>query len=157
MATQETFPQVAGSEEAGVGREQPAPGVPPLPSLAGNLGYDPTRGRPLLRIADRFLGIPLLAAGSLVKRRRPRPQRLDTIHMLRTAGIGDTVLLLGALVQVREVYPQALLRVFLGSSNAAMAPFFPADVEVIVLPVTRPLSSLATLRRYPCDVMLDFG
>ncbi|HWC89702.1 MAG TPA: glycosyltransferase family 9 protein, partial [Pirellulales bacterium] len=94
---------------------------------------------------------------SLVKRRRPRPERIDTIHMLRTAGIGDTVLLLGALAQVRETYPRARFRVFLGSSNAAMAPFFPKGVEIVVLPVTRPLASLAILRQNPCDVMLDFG
>lgn len=116
------------------------------------------RGNALLRWVDRYFGIPLVFLFGCFKRRKPLPD-LKTIHsiaILQTAGIGDTVLLIPVLQDLRAHFPEAKLLLFTGKSNYEMARLIPG-INVIALPVTRPFSALRIIRRHAFDLWVDTG
>lgn len=116
------------------------------------------RNNKLLRVLDRYVGIPVVAALALRRlfRRRPRPERPKRIGLLKTAGIGDTVLLSAI---VRDIVKDPSVEVYLitGEANAAAARLIDGVTEVVTLPMTKPWRALATMRRYRFDLLLDFG
>ncbi len=99
-----------------------------------------------------------MAALALLRafRRRPPPRDIIRIGLLKTAGIGDTVLL-SAIVRDIVKDPQVEVYLITGEANAAAAKLIDGVQEVVTLPMTHPLRALSTLRRYRFDVLLDFG
>lgn len=118
--------------------------------------YDRSRGRKLLRWLDAWIGIPMVFVMGLFKRRRPLPAAPKNVAVLRTVGIGDTVLLSGIVQGLLSAYPGVRLTVFTGSSNAAMARLIPG-VRVVELPITSPWQCLRMIRQEEYDLMIDFG
>ena len=118
--------------------------------------YDATRGRKSLKFLDRHFGIPIIILLSFFKQKRTDSVKFSHIGLLKTGAIGDTVLMLGILQDIREQHPHAKITVFVGSSNACMTDFMP-DVSAIVIPVTNPIQSIKVMRQQKCDVILDFG
>lgn len=113
----------------------------------------------VLRIADRYVGIPLIAAFALVpKRRRPPDEAVRHIGILKTAAIGDTLLLAGIPDALKSRFPAARVTLVCGPSNAAAANLLgPAVDEVVTIDPMNPLSALARLRTLSLDVMLECG
>lgn len=116
------------------------------------------RNNRLLRVIDRYVGIPVVAALAIRRlfRGRQRPQNITRIGLLKTAGIGDTVLLSAI---VRDIVRDPKVEVYLitGEANAGAAKLIDGVKEVVTLPMTQPVRALATLRRYRFDMLLDFG
>jgi len=116
------------------------------------------RGNPLLKRADRWVGIPLVwLLGRARRRRRTLPSRLDRIGILKTNAIGDTVLLAGAVADVRAALPDAHLTLFVGSNNLGVARLIEGPHSLVHLPLSRPHRCAAMLRRERLDALLDFG
>lgn len=113
----------------------------------------------VLRAADRLLGVPTLWLLSLVRQPRemPVPESIKTIGLLKTACIGDTVLLSAAASGLRQAYPHACIILFAGPDNAQVASLIPAIDQAVTLPVTSPVSAMRLIRGHPVDVMIDFG
>ena len=114
------------------------------------------RGNPLLKPLDRA-GIPIVwLLGLLPSRRMPaQPRR---IGFLRTAAVGDTLLLSGVLRDVRAAYPEADLVLFTGRENAQAGSLSVARIgRLVVLPLSRPHAAIAALRRERLDVLVDTG
>jgi lipopolysaccharide heptosyltransferase II len=84
--------------------------------------YDP-RERMLVGAADRILGAA--AAAARVVGRRQRPETFRRILLLRLERIGDLLMTLPALQDVRRLAPQAELDLVAGSWNAAIARAIP--------------------------------
>jgi ADP-heptose:LPS heptosyltransferase len=118
--------------------------------------YDATRGRKSLKFFDRYLGIPIILLLSILRKKRKYSGNFSHIGLLKTGAIGDTVLMLGILQDIREQFPHAKITVFVGSSNACMSDFMP-DMSVVVIPVTNPFKSIQVMRQQKCDIILDFG
>ncbi len=79
------------------------------------------------------------------------------IGFLRTAGIGDTVLMAACTKTVKDVWPGARLFVVAGA-NGPVAELLPGVDEVIQIDARRPLAALTSLRRRgPFDILVDFG
>ncbi len=116
----------------------------------------PERGNPTLRLLDRYVGIPLLASADLARRRRPLPEAIRRIGIFKSSAIGDTVLLSAIVRDLSAALPDAQITFFAGRDNAAVARLID-EVEVVTLPMSRPLEAARTLRRHPVDVLLDFG
>lgn len=116
------------------------------------------RNNRLLRTLDRYFGIPLVAAlgATRLLRRRDRPASVTRIGLLKTAGIGDTVLL-SAIVRDMVRDPGVEVYLITGEANAAAAKLIDGVKEVVTLPMTQPLRAVATMRRYRFDLLLDFG
>jgi heptosyltransferase I len=117
------------------------------------------RVSPLHRTLDRFIGTPLLATFALApKRRRPDPEMIRRIGILKTAAIGDTLLLSAVLPSLRRRHRNASLILITGVDNAPAATLLGdmIDEHVVVRP-TAPLAALIAIRRLRLDVLLECG
>jgi ADP-heptose:LPS heptosyltransferase len=84
--------------------------------------YDP-RERALVGAADRVLGIAVAAARPF--RRRARPESPSRILLLRLERIGDLLMALPAIRDVRALAPSATIDLVVGSWNGALAKAVP--------------------------------
>lgn len=116
------------------------------------------RGNILLRLLDRGLGIPLVQAAGLLRRRRKRPAELQRVGVLCLGCIGDLVLLSGPLEDLARSHPGCRVTLFCSGANQGVARLLPQASEVVVLPVKRPLVSAALIRGSGTfDAWIDSG
>jgi heptosyltransferase I len=120
----------------------------------------PERGNKRLRLLDACVGIPAVLALGLTRIGRktcPIGGARD-VAILHIAAIGDTVILSGAIRDIRMHYPDAILTVFTGESNHAMARLLPGIDRLIELPVRQPFACIRSIRESgKFDVWIDFG
>jgi ADP-heptose:LPS heptosyltransferase len=119
------------------------------------------RGNGALRWLDRWIGVPLIATLSILPRRAHRdPLRIiearSLVTLLKSAAIGDTVLLSAVVRELRARLPESRLRLACGSSNAALAKMVEGLDEVIVLPMSNPLGLWRMRTMLRSDVFIDF-
>jgi ADP-heptose:LPS heptosyltransferase len=116
------------------------------------------RGRDGLRRLDRTIGIPAVAALSILKRRRRIPTEVSAIGLIALGAIGDTIISVGSAVPVlRKAFPKAKLYLFTSKSNGSIAPLLPPIDEVHVIAVADPMRSVSLLRSIRQDILIDFG
>jgi heptosyltransferase III len=116
------------------------------------------RGRDSFRWLDRTIGIPAVAALSVLKRRRQIPAEISTIGMIALGAIGDTIISVGSAVPVlRQAFPEAKLYLFTSKSNSGIASLLPPVDEIHGISVTDPARAVALLRSMKQDVLIDFG
>lgn len=118
------------------------------------------RGNSKLRFLDRYVGIPAVMMCGLWKGRRARGDfsGIKRVAFLKTAAIGDTVLLSAVIKDFKESYPVAHLTFFTAASNHEMAHLLPGVDRIIKLPVNRPCECLKAIRKSGSyDVWIDFG
>ena len=111
------------------------------------------RGNSLLRSIDRYLGIPIVSACGLAKRRRTLPERIERIGLLNSTNVGDTILLSAVAGDVSRVYPETILY-----TSPAMLPLsrLLPGLRAVPLRLLRPRESVRMLRGDHLDVLLDF-
>jgi len=131
-----------------------------MSARTGDRRRHPERGSRVLRLMDRYVGIPLIAMLRLVTHRR-RPaggKHVQRAAFLHTAAIGDTVLSSAVIQDFRRAYPASRVTFFTGSSNYDIACMIPGVDEVVRLPVTSPLAAIAMIRRSGrFDIWFDLG
>lgn len=115
------------------------------------------RSSSLEKFLDRYIGIPLVLLLGLGRRKRKWPERIESIALLQTPGIGDTVLLTGVVVDLRRHFPSARIVLLLSPNNASLAPLVADADECIALPITDPVRAVSLLRRHHFDILLDFA
>jgi ADP-heptose:LPS heptosyltransferase len=98
----------------------------------------------------------LLRLLGMVRKKRPLPSGIERIGLMKTAGIGDVVLLCAIAHDLLQSFPAARLVVVAGPENAAMAELIPG-AEVVRLPTAKPWQAVPLLRAAKLDVLLDFG
>lgn len=108
------------------------------------------RGSKLLRFLDRYLGIPLIFILGLFRKKKGLPE-VRRIGVLKTAGIGDTVLLSGIIQDLQE-YEVVF---FAGPSNFEMAELL--GCKVVKLPMGSLFKAIKLIRQHPVDLWIDFG
>ena len=118
------------------------------------------RGNPGLKILDRYLGIPVVAAMGAPRRlrgARPRPEHWRSIGIFLTSGIGDTVVATGLLHDLRTAHPDVRIVVFVTANNAAFARMLTVPDAIIELPIRRIPTAVRMVRAEHCDVILDLN
>lgn len=115
------------------------------------------RGSPVLHFLDRYAGIPVAAALGRARRKRILPGEIRTLGLLRTAAIGDTVLLSAPIADLRAAFPEASLVLFAGPTNCEMARLLDGVDCVVEVPIQNPAAALRRVRSMPVDIFLDFG
>jgi ADP-heptose:LPS heptosyltransferase len=117
------------------------------------------RGSGLRRKLDFLFGVPLLWCLGILRRfRRPHIDTgLGPVGFIRTAAIGDTVLLAAILHDARRRWPKRRLLVFLGESNVGLGALLESSCEIVSIYVNDPIASLRILRKHALEVALDFG
>jgi ADP-heptose:LPS heptosyltransferase len=118
------------------------------------------RGNKRLKFLDRYAGIPVIALLGAKRRlsgRRSVPTDWKTIGLVKTVGIGDTVLLSGIVHDVRTARPDARIVLFVSANNAGFAHLLDDVDEVVTLPVRDIAGAVRMVRARHCDVIVDFG
>lgn len=115
------------------------------------------RGNKVLRLLDRWAGVPLvLLAGLVHRKRKTPPDALRRLGVLCLGCIGDLVLLSGPIADVLAKHPDARLTLFCSKANQEIAHMIPGVAEVVVLPVKRPWEAARMVRASGCfDAWLD--
>jgi ADP-heptose:LPS heptosyltransferase len=90
-------------------------------------------------------------------KRRFDPSAVRRIGLMKTVAIGDTILFSGIAADVKRRYPEATVVVISGDGNRQAAELFTVADEHLHVSPTRPLRSIAALRRARLDVLIDFG
>jgi len=115
------------------------------------------RGSPILHFLDRYAGIPAVSLLSLARRKRALPFTIHTFGLLRTAAIGDTVLMSAAIADLRAAFPGASVIFFAGPTNFEVAAMLEGVDRVVELPIVNLPCAVRRARSAAVDVMLDFG
>jgi len=89
----------------------------------------------VLHFLDRYAGIPAVAILGHARRKRALPSAIRTIGLLRTAAIGDTVLISAAIADLRAAFPGASVIFFAGPTNFEMASMLDGVNVVIKVPI----------------------
>ena len=55
--------------------------------------YSQERGSKLLKVFDKYIGIPIVFFLGIFKQKKQIPTRIDKIGILATAAIGDTIIM----------------------------------------------------------------
>jgi heptosyltransferase I len=112
----------------------------------------------LLRIADRYAGTALLLAKSIFHKKQKFGGGIRRAAFLKTAAIGDTVLISAIVQDFRISYPDAELVFVCGKDNASVVRMFmPAD-KVIVINHKNPSGAVKAVKALGYfDAVLDFG
>ena len=111
------------------------------------------RGNHLLRFVDRYVGIPLVLLFSL-RIKRKLPKKIESIAILKSAGIGDLIFMSGVIQDILKAHPRAKIWLFTGKANAAVGRMI-EGVELVVLPMTNPIKTAKIIRNYPVDLWID--
>jgi ADP-heptose:LPS heptosyltransferase len=114
------------------------------------------RGSAVLHFLDRYAGIPAVAILGQARRKRALPCMIRTIGLLRTAAIGDTVLMSAAIADLRAAFPEASVIFFAGPTNFEMAGMLDGVDEIVEVPIAN-LAAWWRVRSIAVDVMIDFG
>ena len=117
----------------------------------------PGRGSRSLRLADRYLGVPLVLVVGSLRRKTKTVRDFSSVGLMATAAIGDTILLAGIVSDLRDHFPEKQLVLFTGCSNHEVALLFKGLDEVVRLPTHNPLEAVRMLREKRLDVLVDFG
>jgi heptosyltransferase I len=130
-----------------------------MSTIRGLDGRTTFRGNGLLKRIDRYAGVALLAPFALQpKRAGVARESIRRIGLLKSAAIGDTLLLAGLLGDLRRAYPAAAIVFVVGPDNRAAAQLLPecADEHIVVSP-RDPLAAVRAIRRAKLDLIVDLG
>jgi heptosyltransferase I len=119
-------------------------------------GEESERGNGTLRVLDRYVGIPVVAASGLLRRRRRLPETIDRIGIVNGTAIGDTIVLSAVVRDIAAAHPEAETVLF---ASSAMVPLLRQIEGVTPEPIrmASPLTAIRALRRHRFDVVIDFG
>ena len=121
-----------------------------------------TRGNKLLKWMDRYVGIPLVMLLGMIRKLFRAPGKMPTevkeIVMIKTIGLGDTVLLSGILSDLKEVYPRAQITMVCSKNNQEMAALIPGIDKILIFNLAKPWKSLVELKAQgKYDLLFDFS
>ncbi|RYZ79533.1 MAG: lipopolysaccharide heptosyltransferase family protein, partial [Proteobacteria bacterium] len=116
------------------------------------------RGNARLKFFDRYLGPLLLVLLLPLKlfRLGSSVSELASVGLLKTAAIGDTVLLSAIINDLRFHNPTIKITLFTGGSNFEFSKLLSGIDEVVKLPLTNPIKCLKIIRAQRFDVFFDF-
>src|ERR1700681_2491120 len=115
------------------------------------------RGSALLHYLDRAIGIPAIMVLGSTRRKRALPSTIQTIGLLKTGAIGDTVLLSAIIADLRGAFPEAAMIFFASEGNFEMAGMLEGLDRVVKMPMLNLMAGISAARVPAVDVMLDFG
>jgi heptosyltransferase-3 len=121
------------------------------------------RGNTLLRIADQYVGIPLVAILGLFTRKR----RLNTASLGRsgarftflvTGAIGDTVLASAILAEVKRQFPASTTTLVVSQGNVPVVNLFAPVDHIVIFKMADPFRSLRSVSKLEkSDLLIDFA
>ena len=120
------------------------------------------RNNPLMKKLDKWIGCPLLFGLGMLHRKHHKPDIKSInslqIAIVKTSGIGDTIILSVAIDEIRQQHPQAEIVFICAKNNAGMARAIHNVDYVYEFDMHKPWKSLRDISRLGhFDFALDFG
>ena len=111
------------------------------------------------RILDRYVGIPAIVALSILpKNEAPGCTEIERVGVLKTAAIGDTLLLASMLGALKRQFPRAQIVLITGQNNAPAAQLLDHVIDRHeIVSVSSPLAAIKKLRTLRLDILLECG
>ena len=120
------------------------------------------RNNPLMKKLDKWLGCPLLFGLGIFHKKSHKPDikaiNLLQIAIVKTAGIGDTIVLSAVVDEIRHQHPQAKIVFICAKNNAGMVKALHNIDCIYEFDMHKPLKSLINISKLGhFDLALDFG
>ena len=116
------------------------------------------RGSLFGRLIDKYVGIALIFLLGLFTRKRPLNLNIKRIAIIRTAAIGDTVLLSAIIQDLYKSYPNSEIILFAGPSNIGITPMIPYLTETHLVQISNLWKAVKVIRKAGhFDVAIDTG
>ena len=120
------------------------------------------RNNPWMKRLDKWIGCPLLFVLGMLHRKKKMIGfdviKMPKIAFVKTAAIGDTVILSAMADEIKRQYPMSHITVICSNNNVAMVKLIRNVDSVVVFMMKSPFRSFAELRRLGhFDLLLDFG
>ena len=111
---------------------------------------------------DQWFGSPLLFVLGVFRHKKEQIDihRVKTprIVLIKTAAIGDTIILSAIIAEIKNQFPQSNITVICAKNNIAMVKILQGVDESFVFAMERPLQSFWALRKLGrFDLLMDFG
>ncbi len=121
--------------------------------------HHPERGNPVLKIVDRYIGIPVIFALGLLRNKNfSKGIAFRNLAFLQTAAIGDTVLSSSLVQDFKKTVPDSRITFFTGASNYEIARLIPDIDKVVKLPIKNPVKAVKLIRNEGSfDLWVDCG
>ena len=122
-----------------------------------------SRNNKVMKKLDYYIGIPLLYFLGIFHVKNKLPDLLDRgkpyhFVLLKTAAIGDTILLSAIAQELKSYYPESHITLVCSQNNAAMGKLLHEIDDIYVFKMNNPLISLFKIKRlHNIDVILDFA
>jgi len=113
------------------------------------------RGNRLLRFADRWLGIPVIAILGAMSGRRSLPVPINVVGLVMLGVIGDTILAASLAGAVKMWRPGVTVVALVSKGNVGALDLVDGFDDVIVLPLERLPEAVRAVRRLKFDVLID--
>ncbi|WP_273187255.1 glycosyltransferase family 9 protein [Dialister succinatiphilus] len=119
------------------------------------------RNNKLMKKMDRYIGCPLLFGLGLFHKKRkfaPYAGKNPSIALLKTAAMGDTILMEAVIQEIRADYPDSKITFICSKSNLGMTKALSGIDRVFEFKMKNPLASLAQARKLGhFDYLFDFA
>ena len=120
------------------------------------------RNNPWMKRLDKWIGCPLLFVLGIFHRKKKQVHldKIDTpkIVLIKTAAIGDTVVLSAMADEIKRQYPQSHTTVICSNNNLSMVKLIRSVDDIFIFEMKKPLRSFFALKRLGhFDLLLDFG
>lgn len=113
------------------------------------------RSSVMMRLIDRFIGIPLILLLSLFNVRRNLPKNITKIGFIQPTAIGDLVLSSSVIENIQKNFPNATIFVIHGKSNAQGVKLLSTKVTSICCDFTKIFPTIILLRKIKFDILID--
>jgi ADP-heptose:LPS heptosyltransferase len=116
------------------------------------------RNNALLKILDKFLGVPLVMILGLFRENQKVSLPIKKIALLKISGIGDTILLSGIISDIKNKWPNVTITFFVCNNNYSIAKMIKGVDKVIKLPLKNIIRARKAIKKEGgFDAWLDYG
>lgn len=116
------------------------------------------RNNPLLKKLDYYVGIPLVYILGKFHHQQTKPRAYRNIVLIKTAAVGDTIILSAMVEELKLAYPKAKITVICSKNNVAMVKTLAHIDRIEIFVMKHPWQSLKRLKYLGhYDLVLDFG
>jgi heptosyltransferase I len=113
------------------------------------------RGNKYLKGLDKYFGIPLLFTLGLLRKNRKLPCDISSVAIMMAPAIGDIILSSGLLKDIKSNSNNILIHLFVPEGYSDVASLIGNYDQLTKINLSKPLKSLAAIRRYSFDVFID--
>lgn len=113
------------------------------------------RGKKILKLLDKYLGIPILFALLILKTKKVLPKDIKKIGVLTVPALGDIILINGLLSDIKSYDKKIKIILFVSKEVKETAELMSEYDLLVNIEIYNLFSAINTLRSNPVDIFID--